>query len=85
MLIEVGMHKFPKSPINSTKINIEQDFSTQWLSFGPKILINFKFNVKIPFFNIFVNVYLDKGHNQTVSRHSGPDSVSYSQFIYLVV
>ena len=74
MFLEVDMHAFPKSPI-------KQDFSTQLLSFSPKTMINFKFNAKTPFFHIFVTFHLDKGHDQSVNRHSGPDGVCYSQFI----
>ena len=63
MFLEVGMLAFPKGFVNSTKNDIEQDFSTQWLSFSPKSKINFKFNAKTPFFHTFVTLHLDKGHN----------------------
>ena len=81
MFLEVGMHAFPKTIINSTKNDIEQDFSTQWLSLSSKSMINFKFNANTPLFNILETLHLDKGHNQTVNRHSGPDGVCYGQFI----
>ena len=75
------MHAFPKNLINSTKNGIEEDFSTQWLSFSPKSMISFKFYEKTPFFNIFVTLHLGKGHNQTVNRHTAPEGVCYGQFI----
>ena len=82
MFLEVGMHAFQKASNNSTKNDIEQDFSTQWLSSSPKSMINFKFDAKTPFINIFVTLHLDKGHNQSINRHSGPDGVCYGQLIY---
>ena len=30
--------------------------------------------IKTPSFNILVTLHLDKGHNQTINRHSGPDT-----------
>ena len=41
MFLEVGMHAFPKSLINSTKSDIEQDFPLNGLVYSPKIMINF--------------------------------------------
>ena len=81
MFLEVGMHAFPKSLINSTKKDREQDFSTQWLSFSPKSMVNFKFYAKTTFCNIFVTLHSDRGHNQMVNRHSGPDCFYYGQYI----
>ena len=67
MFLKVGVHAFPKNLINSTKNDIEQEFSTQWLSFRRRSTINFKFNTKMPFFHISVTFHLEKGHNQSVT------------------
>ena len=76
MFLEVGNACVPKTH-DSTK-NGERF----WLSFSPKSVIGFKLYVKTPFFNIFVTLYLGKGHIQTIKRHSGSDGVCDGKFIY---
>ena len=78
---KLPMQAFPKSLLNPTKNGIEKDFSTQWLIISPKSMISFKFYENVPLFNIFVTLYLGKGHFHTINEHSGPDGVCYGQFI----
>ena len=76
------LNMFPKSFINSIKKNgTEKHFASQWLSTSLLSMIGFKFHVETPFFNIFINVYLGKGHIHTINRHSGCDVICYGQFM----
>ena len=75
------MHAFPKSLINSTKNGTEKNFASQWLSISQNSMIIFKCYKQMPFVSTFITLHLDKGHIQTVNRHSGPDGVCYGKFI----
>ena len=73
MFLEVGNAHFPKSLIDSSNFqnnDIQNDFCTEKLSLSPKSMIRSNFYEKTPFFNIFVTLYIDESHDQTVNRHS---------------
>ena len=62
--------------ISSKKQNgRDEGFVRQRLITDPNSTIRFKFQVKTPFFNIYVIIHLGKGHIQAINRHSGPDGV----------